>query len=136
MEQKPIDVKTEIVSAAALVPENSVRVRFSAVTGSKSAKAPKFRVALSLGAALAGLVLEAPIFQDAKDGSYSVGLPGGSFAALKAEPKTMTHDGKLYILADTDPLGAAKLDQWSPQIMTAFHMFLTTGKTEQRIIFG
>ena len=112
--------------------ENSAAVRFAKVVGGKDgAKGPKYRAFIALSGAMCGLCLEAPIFQDGNTGQYSVGLPGGRFAALKPNAHVL-QDGAMVYTAD-DPAGVAKLDRWQPAILTAFHAFLTDGKAEQRI---
>lgn len=126
----------ESAAAAEVKAENFTVIRFVKQSNKGgSDKAPKFRALLSLQGALAGMVLEAPIFQDGKSGAYSVGMPGGRFKAIAAEPMTVESNGQRYILATPDEQGQRRLDNWEDGIRTAFYAYLQSGIAEQRVTF-
>src|SRR5712675_2222191 len=97
-------------TARLAVGENAMAIRFIPVANGNNEKMPKYRAAISLTGGLSGLVLEAPIFKDAKTGKFTVSMPGGRFSALKAEPQTIEHGGKTVLLADPDVEGQRKLE--------------------------
>lgn len=120
-------------------PDTSLACRITRnVNSGDGKKAPRFNYAISLPAPLNGLVVEGPIFKDESDGSFSVGLPGGRFAAIKPEQERITGaDGKEYLLATKDPVGSRKMEMWGPSIKAALLDYLRgDGKEpDQRVAF-
>lgn len=130
------EVIEQVQSNAAAYEATSTLVRFVKVSNnSGNANSPKYRASISLQGALKGAVLEAPIFQDAKSGGYSVSLPGGRFAALKPEPMTVEVGGVTHILATPSEEGTRIVDGWADAIRTAFLIYLKTGNGNQRVSF-
>lgn len=119
----------QIVSATAIVPQSSVAVRFLPVIGGGE-KSPICRALVSLAGPLKGLVMECPVFK--KDGSISVGLPGGRFAALKAAHK-VNLAGEM--LLDVEEGGSLILANLPGKILTAYHAFTQTNQPLQAIAF-
>lgn len=131
---------TETVQSTIVAEETSAKVRFvrNVNSGKENAKAPRFKAFLYLTGAFSGMVLETPIFKG-DDGTFSVGVPGGRFAAIKAANSEITlPDGTEYLLSDPDPIGARKMDGWSGAILTAFHAFQQSEykKPVQRVVFA
>lgn len=116
--------------------ESSTTIRFFRNV-SNSKVAPKFRYQIALTGMFAGLVLDGVIFQDDKDGSFSVKTPGsGKYGSpLVAAPKLIEVNGQTMALEERAEDGLNKLERWEPRIKGAFLAFLQTKQSEQRVSF-
>lgn len=108
-----------------------VTIRIIEANASKNAKAPKYRAFVEFDGSFANLVADMPIFQDAKDGSFSVAMPGGGFPAIRAKIDTTVVGGRTF--ADVNPQGKAKADRLLSATLEAFLLFRQTGVSEQKI---
>src|SRR5262245_34584515 len=75
LEVAAMNEQPETVQTVHDTPDTSLRVRFMR-NGSDNPKAPKYNALVWLPFPLVDVVAPFPIFQDAKDGAYSVTLPG------------------------------------------------------------
>ena len=108
--------------------DRTLRVRYVR-NASTNEKAPTHNALVWMPAPLDEVVSTFPIFKSAKDGSYSVTLPGNKgFPAFK--PANMIHaDGSL--LADLSALGKGNLDRLQQAIFAGFLEYRRTGNADQ-----
>lgn len=117
----------QTVTATAQVVQTSVGIRFLPVIGGGE-KSPICRALMALPGPLSGLSLEFPVFK--KDGSYSVALPGGRFASMKAAHQV---NAAGEMLLDVEVAGSIKLANLPSKILTAYHAFTQTNQPLQHV---
>lgn len=126
-QETPAQSNVSTVQATAMVAQTSVGIRFLPVSGGGE-KSPICRALMALPGPLSGLSLEFPVFK--KDGSYSVALPGGRFASMKAAHQ-INAAGEM--LLDVEVAGSLKLANLPSKILTAYHAFMQTNIPLQHV---